>query len=97
MDIKLIHRTLRIPLYKLFYIDDLQNFYGFSLEELKQFHIDYTKDEREHIITALEWAVNNPKFDFRSLLPGLQQPNESIYRYICILHKQLYSSTENRK
>ena len=82
-------RFLRIPLYKLIYVENIQDFSGLKESEIKQFYIDYTSEEVENIMNALEWGIENQDFDFRSLLPDLRHSNESIYRYIVKIQKQI--------
>ncbi|MCP3922106.1 MAG: hypothetical protein GY714_05915 [Desulfobacterales bacterium] len=82
-------RFLRIPLYKLIYIEDLKSFNGLSNSELLEFEREYSSEERKKIIESLRWGANNNGFDFTSLLEGLSYSNESIYDYICILYNQL--------
>lgn len=84
-------KRLRIPLYKLYYVDNIDNFVGLDKDELNAFREDYSQQEIEEIINALKWAVENPEFDFQSLLPNLLQKNESIYQYLCRLNDQLSS------
>jgi hypothetical protein len=81
--------SLRIPLYKLFYIDDIEEFEGLSDPELIQLNSAYALDEIEEIRNALKWGTNNPNYDFKSILPGIKFNNQSIYKYICIISEQL--------
>lgn len=92
VDFKMISnhvQFLRIPLYKLNYIENIDAFSGLNDSEIKQIYIDYTSEEVESIMNALEWGVENHDFDFRSLLPDLKHSNDSIYRYIVKLQKQI--------
>jgi len=84
-------KRLRIPLYKLYYVDNIENFVGLNKDELDGFRKDYSQQEIKDIINALKWAVENPGFDFQSLLPNLPQKNELIYKYLCRLYDQLSS------
>jgi hypothetical protein len=89
-------RFLRIPLYKLIYIENIDGFSGLKDSEIKQFYIDYTSDEVENIMNALAWGVENHDFDFRSLLPDLRHSNDTIYRYIVKLQKQIQKEHDKR-
>ena len=82
-------KYLRIPLYKLYYIDDINQFNGLSVSELNQLEHDYTEQELEDITNALIWAKENPEFDFSSLLPGLRHSNNDIKEYINIIFEQI--------
>ena len=84
-------KRLRIPLYKLYYVENIENFVCLKEDEIDGFRRDYTQQEIKDIINALKWAVENPEYDFQSLLPNLPQRNELIYKYLCRLHDQLSS------
>jgi hypothetical protein len=85
-------KRLRIPLYKLYYVDNIDKFVGLKKDEIDGFRKDYSQQEIKDIINALKWAVENPTFDFQSLLPNLPQGNELIYKYLCRLYDQLSST-----
>lgn len=84
-----IIKWLRIPLYKLYYIEDLSQFEGLNEQELMQWKDQYNVEEQRSIVKALGWAVNNPHYDYRSLLPNLRQSNSSIHQYIYKVYSQL--------
>lgn len=77
---------IKIPLYDLNYVSNIdeikldQNF-------LSQFCSEYEIEERKDIFEQLEWAVNNPDYDFNSLVTSDKFSNEEIYDYIRKLHK----------
>lgn len=77
---------LRIPLYKLHYIDDLEHFSKLNREEMEALGSEYTEDEVVAIKDAIAWAVNNPNHNFSSMLPGIGYNNTEIYNYLCKLH-----------
>lgn len=83
-----IVKFLRIPLYKLYYIDTLDDYSGLTDSEIQVFCSEYSESVANNILRALEWGVNNPNYNFSSLLPNLKFSNKDIYRYICILDKQ---------
>ena len=80
---------LKIPLYKLYYIDDLSDFAGLTEQELESLENEYDEFELKGIIESVEWAKRNPDYDFSSLLPNLQHSNEEIYGYLCIMGTSL--------
>lgn len=76
---------IKIPLYKLNYVSDIdeikldQNF-------LSQFCNEYEIEERKSIFEQLDWAVNNPDYDFNSLVTSDRFTNKEIYSFIQELH-----------
>jgi len=80
---------LKIPIANLYDLDDLNDFKGFKKSGLEYFIGGYEKSEIDGIIEALKWAVENPNYDFLSLLPGLKHTNEEIYEYLCKLEGSL--------
>lgn len=76
---------IRIPLYKLNYVNNIDEI---TLDEefLNQFCTEYEKEERKNIFEQLAWAVNNPTYDFKSLVTTDRFNNKEIYSYI----KKLY-------
>jgi hypothetical protein len=75
---------LRIPLYKLYYID---NVYDYVIDDqfIKAYSKAYSEQERGSILEALEWASVNADYDFKSLLPDIKFTNEEIYFYLTYL------------
>lgn len=82
---------LKIPLYKLYYIDDISKFSGLSHEDIRELQNEYSESELIEITRAVKWAVQNKDYDFSSLLPNLNFSNEDIYVYICKLDQSLAS------
>jgi len=82
---------LRIPLYKLYYIDDVSEFSGFTIQSLESLKCEYSESELRAIVESVNWATHNPDYDFSSLLPNLQHSNEDIYKYLCTLRDSLSS------
>ena len=91
-----IIKSLRIPLYGLIY-DNIENFDGYKEDELINIYKHYSDQVLNDIISALKWSIENPEFDFRSVLSGIKPSNKDIYNYICILYKQLQSYAEKKK
>ncbi len=73
---------LWIPLYKLYYIEDVRREVLLSDESLAQYSRDYSESERREIEAALEWGKTHPEYDFRTVLPNLPHSNEDIHYYI---------------
>jgi hypothetical protein len=82
---------LKIPLNKLYFIDDVVNFNGLSKEDLMSLKEEYDDEELNEIIKSVVWATKNPTFDFLSLLPNLQHSNKDIHKYFCKLEVSLKS------
>lgn len=78
---------LRIPMNKLLYIDDVDHFDGLSNEEMRSLKLEYEPDEIDAIKDSVAWAVDNPDYDFLSLLPIIKFTNKEIYKYLCKLKK----------
>lgn len=90
-------KWLRIPLYRLIYEKDLEYFNGLNNDELKNNYSHFSNEELKNILEAIKWGVENPEFDFSSLLPYLNQSNKDIYNYLCIMYKQISSLAEERE
>ena len=80
---------LKIPLNKLYFIDDVETFSGLSIQDLDSLRTEYDESELNEIIESIKWARQNPDFDFLSLLPKLKHSNEDIYKYLCKLEFSL--------
>ncbi|MEJ2455889.1 MAG: hypothetical protein P8103_17280 [Candidatus Thiodiazotropha sp.] len=80
---------LRIPLHKLYHIDDVSAFSGLADEEIESLRGEYTELELNEIIHSVKWAIENKDYDFSSLLPNLRQSNEEIYKYLYKLGRSL--------
>lgn len=85
-----VHTTfLKIPLHKLYYIHDIEQFSGLSKKEIDAMRNEYDESELLQISESVSWAVENKDYDFSSLLPNLSQSNEEIYTYLCKLQSSL--------
>ena len=80
---------LKIPLYKLCYIKDIDAFTGLTDEELDSLRSEYTESELAEIVRSVQWAVQNENYNFISLLPKLSYSNDEIYKYLCKLERSL--------
>jgi len=83
---------LKIPIANLYDIDDLNDFKGFKKSGLECFIGGYEKSEIDGVIEALKWAVENPDYDFSSMLPNIKHSNKDIYEYLCEFEEVLSSS-----
>lgn len=75
-------KYLRIPLYGLYRIDNIEEYYGLNYEQWDNAKDEYTTDELSGIVSALTWAVDNRAYDFKAILPNLPYDNEEIYRFL---------------
>ncbi|MFW5443933.1 MAG: hypothetical protein ACKE51_06480 [Methylococcaceae bacterium] len=82
-------KFLMIPLYKLYYIDNINDFSGFTKEDLKCLKIEYDESVLIGIVRSVRWATQHPDYDFSSLLPDLKQSNDEIFKYLCDLDSSL--------
>jgi len=80
---------LKIPLHKLYYIEDLNSFTGLVNDELDSLKNEYDESEIKEIVKSVVWAKQNPNYDFSSLLPDLQYDNDEIYKYLCKIEVSL--------
>lgn len=80
---------LRIPLNKLSYIDDVSNFNGLTEKDITDLNEEYTDEELTNIKESVAWAVNNPEYDFSSLLPNISHSNADIYNFLNKVHKTI--------
>lgn len=80
---------LRIPLHKLYYLDSIADFDGFSMEDLDALSKEYSEDEIKNIKNSVRWAIEHPDTDFQSLLPDLPFSNNEIYSYLVKIGKTL--------
>jgi hypothetical protein len=80
---------LRIPLHKLYYIDNIEEFSGLTEKDISSLKSEYTVEEMSEIIKSVHWAVQNKEHDFNSLLPNLNFSNEDIYKYLTKLERSL--------
>ncbi|MFZ6876338.1 hypothetical protein ACO0LF_30135 [Undibacterium sp. Di27W] len=84
---------LKIPINKLYFIDDVADFAGLSVEDLTLLQEEYDEEELKGIFEALEWATKNPKYDFLSLLPNLPHSNKDIYLFLCKIERSLNTAS----
>lgn len=89
MAIKMNINFLKIPLNKLYFIDEISNFTGLSEEDLTSLKEEYSEEELSGIIESVRWATKNPSYDFSVLLQNSQYSNELIYQFLCRLEKSL--------
>ena len=73
---------LRIPLYKLFYIDDLESFSGLTAEETAAMHRGYTAEVIDEIVAAMRWSVEDTDVDLTRLSHGLSYSNDQLRRFL---------------
>lgn len=85
-------RPLRFVLYKLFYLDDVDDEQAFGDDFAELLRRDYTAEQIHGFVAALDWALAHPDYDFSSLLPGLRQTNAEILRYLRRVHRRFAES-----
>ncbi|MFN7372103.1 MAG: hypothetical protein ACK5ZY_07415 [Cyclobacteriaceae bacterium] len=78
-------KHIRIPLYKMYYITNVKEEKFIDANFIKSFKKDYTLVQQNEILSSLKWALENPNYDFKSLLPGLKHTNDDIlYYFKCV-------------
>lgn len=75
-------QALMIPMYMLYYIDDVTSFDGFDPAQLETISETYTAAELADIADAVIWACDNPELDLTDLLPDLPHNNAAIHEYL---------------
>ncbi len=80
---------LRIPLHKLYYIDNVSDFSGFTKKDIESLKSEYDESELMGIVESVRWATQNQNYDFSSLLPNLKHSNDEIFQYLCKLDVSL--------
>ena len=83
---------LKIPLYKLYYIENVEDFREFDSDDLVALKSEYSPEEVNSIVDSLAWASRNSGYDFSSLLPKLSHSNADIYKYVCKVYQSLKMS-----
>jgi hypothetical protein len=76
---------IRIPIYELYYIEQTTDFKGSRFLNVN-YYKNYESETIVGIFQQLEWAVENPTYDFASLLPNLTFNNEEIYEFLLNIH-----------
>jgi hypothetical protein len=88
---------LRIPMHMLRYeVSDVGAFNGIPAEKMDLLWRDYTDDEIQNIIAALQFAVDHPDFDFSALDPQLNRSNAEIHAFLCKIHASICLAVEAR-
>ena len=77
-----IKALLRYPLCRLYYIDDVTDFSGLSVEERSSFKVEYDVILQSRIIDALKWVKDNPEVDLLGILPNLPYSNQVIHSFL---------------
>ena len=73
---------LRIVLYKLLFETDSSLLKEIAKEDAITLKNDYSNEEYNAIKSAVEWAVENPNHDYKSMLPNMKLNNNNLYLYI---------------
>ncbi|MBI1373224.1 MAG: hypothetical protein GC159_10875 [Phycisphaera sp.] len=83
-------QTLRIPLYKLNYVDEILDV-PLTKDELDNFYEVYDQNEVQAIKDALDWAAEHPDFAFTGLISGTTKfSDRDAYQYLANLRRQLH-------
>ena len=74
--------ALALPLYGLYYIDDVHAAEILDEKSLAQMLKEYDDSEIQAIKDALKWGTEHREYDFSFVLPNLKHSNDDIYCYI---------------
>jgi hypothetical protein len=83
---------LRIPMYALQHMGDIDAFQGLTQQQLDRLPAAYSADEVAGIVQALRFARDNPAHDFLALMPELPFSNAQIHRYLCAVLQSIEPS-----
>jgi hypothetical protein len=73
---------LRIPMSMLYDIAQPEVFPGLSPAQTERLTQEYTPDELAGILQALDYAQQNPTYDFKALMPDLPHGNVQISEFL---------------
>ena len=73
---------LRIPMSMLYDIAQPEVFLGLSPAQTERLTQEYTSDELAGILQALDYAQQNPTYDFKALMPDLPHGNVQISEFL---------------
>jgi hypothetical protein len=78
---------LRIPLYKLYYINSLDEVV-YDEKFIKLFKEHYSGEKRRKIFNSLQWVKDNPSTNFKdfAMHENLKFSNKDIYLYLMKLY-----------
>jgi len=80
--------VLRIPLYKLLYLEEIAE-EPLTNGELEKLSKDYTPEEIQQIVESLRWASKHPDYPFSSLVSGIKFSDREAYRFLANLLRQI--------
>ena len=79
---------LRIVLFKLPFEIDSSLLKEIAEEYAKKIKNNYSEEEYSSIKSAVEWAVENPNFDYKLMLPNMKLSNKNLYLYIKYIQRE---------
>jgi len=85
-------KLLRVPMYALSRMNDIEAFVCLAPEQLGRLSVDYTPREVSDLVDALQFARDNPTYDFLALQPELPFSNAQIHRYLCAVLRSVESA-----
>lgn len=80
---------LRISVALMDEMADPLQFSGLTPEGRERFQSGYTESELAGIRSGLDFALENPGYDFASLVPGIEYSNAEILAFLTKLHRSL--------
>jgi hypothetical protein len=85
---------LRIVIFKLLFEIDSSLLKEIAEKDAKRLKNNYSEEEYSSIKIAVEWAVENPNYDYKLMLPNMKLSNKSLYLYIKYIQRE-FEGNEN--
>lgn len=82
-------KDLIIIMYRLITTSNIKDI-KYDQQDVALFCNNYSLEERKSQFSSLEWAMNNPNYDFKSISPifkDLKFSNSEIYNYLSLLYQ----------
>lgn len=57
---------------------------------------EYTEEEVQDIVEALEFAADHPHFDFVGLIPTIRHSNQDIHLFLCKILRSIQNAAQRR-
>jgi len=83
---------LGVPMTLLPYLHDLDDFPGIPPEGIELLRGDYSAEQFQAIVEAMQFVIANPEMDLFSKMPGLRHSNEQIYAYLAKFLQSVYEA-----
>jgi len=76
-------RWLGIPVYGLYYVTGGERPVDAAEDLMRKWKTTQTNPQyRKSMLAALEWAAQNPGFEYSKILPDLDFSNDEVFQYL---------------